>query len=244
MSKKINRIALANQKGGVGKSTIATMLASYMYFVHDHSVVLIDGDSPQHTTKKLRDRELARFKEDEDLMRAFAKSGRDQIYPITAAKMGHVFERPAPDQLSVFEKASHPKIAADTVIIDTPGSVAIEGLGTILKSVDRVIIPLEPEEMSMVSAAEFLTALRSISSIQQGAVKPVAFWNKVLLRSHQDFMTAQGEVLRAAGVHVLNNYIPYSVKVKRTEVRSTIFPVNFRSIDLSNFMEELYQTVK
>ena len=57
-------------------------------------------------------------------------------------------------------------------------------------------------------------------------------------------MTAQNEIFRAAGIHVLTNYIPYSVKLKRTETRSTIFPVNFRSIDLSGFMEELYQTTK
>ena len=244
MSEKINRIVLATQKGGVGKSTIATMLASYMYFVKDHSVVVIDADSPQHTIKKLRDRELARFKQDEAMMRAFTESGKSQIYPITESRMDHVFERPAPDRPSTFEKASHPKIDADTVIIDTPGSVAIEGLGNILRNVDRVIIPLEPEEMSLVSATEFLTALGSIGSNQKERPKPIAFWNKVLWRSHEELVTAQNEVFRAAGIHVLTNYIPYSVKLKRTETRSTIFPVNFRAIDLSGFMEELYQTTK
>lgn len=244
MSRKINRIVFATQKGGVGKSTLATMLASYMYFVKDHSVVVIDADSPQHTIKKLRNRELERFKQDEAMMRAFTESGKDQIYPITECRMDHVFERPAPDRPSTFEKASHPTINADTIIIDTPGSVAIEGMGTILRNVDRVVVPLEPEEMSLVSATEFLTALGSISAKHKEAPKPIAFWNKVLWRSHQEIITAQNEAFRAAGVTVLTNYIPYSVKMKRTETRSTIFPINFRSVDLSSFMEELYQTSK
>ena len=244
MSEKINRIAIATQKGGVGKSTIATILASYMYFVKDHGVVIIDADHPQHTIKKLRKRELERFKQDESLVKAFTSTGKGQVYPIADSRMVDVFERPTPEQASTFEKASLPQIGADTIIIDTPGSVAIEGLGTILKNVDQVIVPLEPEEMSLVSTAEFLVALGRIASDQTHRIKPIAFWNKVLLRSHADIMQTQGEVFRAAGVHVLENYIPYSVKMKRTETRSTIFPVNFRSLDLSGFMDELYSTAK
>jgi len=244
MSKQINSIAFANQKGGVGKSTLATILASYMYFRRDHGVVFIDADHPQHSTKKLRTRELARFKEDEALMKAFSETGKDQIYPIAESRMVDVFDRPAPDRPSTFEKASLPKIGADTVIIDTPGSVAIEGLGTILRNVDRVVIPLEPEEMSLMSSAEFVGALFRIASSQQQAIRPIAFWNKVTLRSHHETIDTQNKVFRAAGIHVLENYIPYSVKMKRTQTRSTIFPVDFRSLDLSAFMEELYQSVQ
>ena len=245
MNRSINRIVVANQKGGVGKSTFATMLASYMYFRENHQVVFIDGDYPQHSTKKLRNRELERFKQDEDLMRAFSATGKEQIYPITNSQMVHVFERPAPDQPSTFEKASHPQIGADTIIIDTPGSVAIEGLGTILQNVDSVVVPLEPEEMSLISTAEFLAALSRIGATGTNRqVRTIAFWNKVRLRSHRDMITSQNELFRKAGIHVLEHTVPYSVKMKRSETRSTIFPIDFRSFDLSAFMNELYQATQ
>ena len=244
MSRKINRIVFATQKGGVGKSTMATMLASYMYFRQNHQVVVIDADHPQHSIKKLRNREMESLKEDEDQQRAFMKSGREQVYPIANSKMVDVFQRPSPDQPSTYEKASLPAIGADTIIIDTPGSVAIEGLGTILENVDHVIVPLEPEEMILISSSEFLAALSRMKAVKERGVKPIAFWNKVRQGSHQELIDVQNEVFRAAGIHVLENHVPYSVKMKRNETRSTIFPVNFSAIDLNDFMNELYSVVQ
>ena len=222
---------------------MATMLASYMYFRKDHRVVLIDADFPQHSIKKLRGREVQALAEDEETQRAFRQiSGKDQVYPIASSRMTDVFTQPSPDVPSTYMKASLPQLNTDTVIIDTPGSVAIEGLGTILENVDFVVIPLEPEEMSLVSSTEFIGALTRMEAVQRG-VTPIAFWNKVRERSHRELIDAQNEVFRSVGVHVLKNTIPYSVKLKRSDTRSTIFPVNFRSLDLNHFMEELYQTI-
>ena len=244
MIKAINRIVFATQKGGVGKSTMATMLASYMYFRQHHQVVVIDADYPQHSIKKLRNREMESLRSDEDQQREFVKSGREQVYPIASSRMVDVFQRPATDQPSTYEKASLPEIGADTIIIDTPGSVAIEGLGTILENVDHVIVPLEPEEMSLISSSEFLGALSRIKAVRDRGVKPIAFWNKVRPRSHQELIDVQNEVFRAAGIHVLQHHVPYSVKMKRNETRSTIFPVNFQAIDLTHFFKELYAAVQ
>ena len=239
MTKPINRIVFATQKGGVGKSTSATLLASYLYFVKDQQVVVIDADYPQHSIHRLRALETKRLQDDENLVKAFLATGKEQVYPIANAKMTHVFDRPAPDQASVYEKASLPKIGADVIIIDTPGSVAVDGLGSILQNVDTVVIPLEPEEMSLLSSTQFLGALGQLIKATDHKVKIVAFWNKIRRRSHAELIEVQNPVLQAMGVHVLDHYLPESVKMKRSETRSTVIPVDFRALDLSNFMEEL-----
>ena len=244
MSKKINRIAFATQKGGAGKSTVATMLASYLYFVRNHQVVLIDADHPQHSIRRVRSLELEEFKRELAYQQEFVKTGKEQIYPITDSRMDHVFHRPAPDRPSTFEKASHPLIAADTVIIDTPGSVAVGGLRAVLENVDHIVVPLEPERMSLMSTVQFLGALQQLTASDPARNRPVAFWNKIRPASHREIMEAHTDEFERMGVRVLKNYLPYSVKMKRAETVSTIMPVDFRTLDVSPFMEELYTAIQ
>ena len=243
MSKEINKIVFATQKGGVGKSTVATLLASYMYFKHDHGVAVIDADHPQHSIQQLRSLEARAVQQDESIQRAFARTGKRSTYTITNSTMSNVFGSPGDGTPSTFAKISVPQLGIDTVIIDTPGSVAVDGLGSIISKVNRVVIPLEPEQMSLISSGQFMAAILPILRNRPDA-KLVAFWNKIRIQSHADLMADQNEVFRAQGIEVLDNYIPESVKMKRDDTRSTILPANYRSLDIANFMEELYQAVK
>ena len=59
MSKRCVFIALSNQKGGVGKSTLTVLLASYFHYVKGRQVAVVDCDYPQHSIQALRTREYA-----------------------------------------------------------------------------------------------------------------------------------------------------------------------------------------
>ena len=39
-------VAVSSQKGGVGKSTLTVLLASYLHFVKGYEVAVVDCDSP------------------------------------------------------------------------------------------------------------------------------------------------------------------------------------------------------
>ena len=39
-----SRIAVCNQKGGVGKSTFTVLLASYLHYIAGHDVLVVDCD--------------------------------------------------------------------------------------------------------------------------------------------------------------------------------------------------------
>ena len=52
-------VGCVNQKGGVGKSTLTTLLANIFYFQKDLSVAIIDADYPQQTIFKRREENAA-----------------------------------------------------------------------------------------------------------------------------------------------------------------------------------------
>ena len=48
MSKEIF-VAFATQKGGIGKSTVTALAASYLHNVKGYNVAVVDCDDPQHS---------------------------------------------------------------------------------------------------------------------------------------------------------------------------------------------------
>ncbi len=53
-----SRIAVCNQKGGVGKSTFTVLIASYLHYNMGHDVLVMDCDYPQWSIHAQREREL------------------------------------------------------------------------------------------------------------------------------------------------------------------------------------------
>ena len=49
-------IAFASQKGGVGKSTLTVLAASWLHYLHGIRVAVVDCDYPQHSILKLSNR--------------------------------------------------------------------------------------------------------------------------------------------------------------------------------------------
>ena len=239
-------VAFATQKGGAGKSTSLTLLASYLFFKRDASVIVIDADFPQHSLQQLRNTEkqlLGGENGNREFQREFLKYGKTPIYPILSSRMDEVFKRSVAGQASAFEKAAHPAVGSDYILIDTPGSLAVDGILDIMARVDRIVVPLEPEQMSLASTSQFIAAVNAVVPPQERAGKIVAFWNKIRWRSHSEIIETQNAYFRPRGVHVLRNFIPESVKLKRSETRSTVLPVNFASLDLKAFMDELTQAL-
>lgn len=52
-------ISICNQKGGVGKSSLTVLLASYLHYTLGHDVLVMDCDYPQWSVHAQRERELS-----------------------------------------------------------------------------------------------------------------------------------------------------------------------------------------
>ena len=60
-------VAIASQKGGVGKSVFTVLLASVLHYRKDVRVAVVDCDSPQHSIALMRERDMENVMKNDDL---------------------------------------------------------------------------------------------------------------------------------------------------------------------------------
>ena len=167
-------IAIANQKGGVGKTTTAINLAASLA-VLEKSVLIIDADPQANTTSGLN------FSPDTDEKRTLYEILIGKI-PASAAliqtELAKLHMIPShinlvgaeiemldwPDRESVLKKALQPiRDQYDFIIIDCSPSL---GLITVncLTAADSVIIPVQPEFFALEGLAKLLQTIRLVQN--------------------------------------------------------------------------------
>ena len=65
MKKESKYVAFSTQKGGVGKTTLTVLVASYLHYVKGFNVAVVDCDYPQYSIVEMRERDLKTVMEDE-----------------------------------------------------------------------------------------------------------------------------------------------------------------------------------
>jgi len=58
MNKETLFVAFSTQKGGMGKTAVTVLTASYLHYVKGYHVAVIDCDFPQHSIVKERKRDV------------------------------------------------------------------------------------------------------------------------------------------------------------------------------------------
>lgn len=117
---------IANPKGGVGKSTLATNLAGY-FASEGRRVMLGDIDRQQSSREWLR---------------------------LRAPSLPHI----ATWEIEPDQPARPPKDTTH-VVLDTPAGLHGKKLGSVLKLVRRVIVPLQPSIFDILATRSFLDRL-------------------------------------------------------------------------------------
>lgn len=137
-AKKINMIILfANQKGGVGKSTLALLFANYLSLIQNKEVIVFDMDNQRSIYNKAQ---AAKVLEN------------DALYEVEAAELG---------QFKIISKLVKDKEGIITVI-DIAGSIDNNALIPIFQTADLVICPFAYDEFSVSSTIEFSYILKSL----------------------------------------------------------------------------------
>jgi chromosome partitioning protein len=141
-------IAIANQKGGVGKTTTAINLAASLA-VLEKKALIIDADPQANTTSGLN------FAPDNDQKRT--------LYEVMIGSIGIEDERE-----SILKKAIEPiRDAYDYIIIDCSPSLGLITVNA-LTAADSVIIPVQPEFFALEGLGKLLQTIR----IVQNGVNP------------------------------------------------------------------------
>ena len=149
----MQRIVVLNPKGGSGKTTIATNLASYLA-AHGHAPVLMDFD-PQGSSlrwvKKGKPTQpavqvIAAFEKDTRTTRAF--------------------------QLRVPEYATH-------VIVDTPAALEARYLPEMTRDADKVIVPVLPSDIDIHACSKCIADLLLIAKVRRDEYRIGVVANRV-----------------------------------------------------------------
>lgn len=132
-------VTFANQKGGVGKTTLCVTFANYL-LTKGVNVVVVDCDF-QHSILKCRRSDIRKYGE--------------QAMPYD------VVEREATDRqemIKLIEKL-HNDPSIEVAVIDSPGSLKAGGLVPLFVNSDIIVIPFHYDLVTVPSTASFLMFL-------------------------------------------------------------------------------------
>jgi len=128
-------ITFANQKGGVGKSTLCTLFANYLG-VKGMPCLVLDCD-PQQSIVKRRELEMTQWPEYEWYyqVRGFNLENNSNVERL----MQNLRRLPG------------------AVLIDAPGNLIQPGFAALLSMSDYIVVPLQYESSVMTSSMQFLS---------------------------------------------------------------------------------------
>jgi chromosome partitioning protein len=240
-SRKTSIVTIANQKGGVGKTTCAVNLAS-AYAKMGKNVLVIDADAQANTTSHLNAIELAE-KQNKYLYDAIEQESDELATYVISTKFKNIdclaadgrlkdISRKYKGELNQFH-VLHPILKSDEilkydiVIIDT--HPAFDTLPqSALSASDYYLIPLFPEEHSLQGLAD---QIRSANNVIKYQNPMLMFLGCVVSRfdknnaTHRKIEDRFRELAKESGFTVFSTTIPVSNVISAAASQET--PIHF-----------------
>ena len=228
MSKEIF-VAFATQKGGIGKSTVTALAASYLHNVKGYNVAVVDCDDPQHSIHGLREHEMGLI----DSSTYFKALACDHFRRIkknayTIVKSNAVNALDDAERMIATED-----VKPDVVFFDMPGTLRSNGVIKTLSQMDYIFTPLSADRFVVESTLKFVTMFRDrLMTTGQAKTKGLhLFWTMVDGREKTGLYDLYGKLFAENNFRVLDTRLPDSKRFRRepsddrkSVFRSTILP--------------------
>ncbi len=235
-------ISFATQKGGIGKTTLTVLMASYFHYVKGYNVAVIDCDAPQNSIVDLRAREIKVITES-SYFKALAcdhfRRVRKKAYPVIASNAENALD----DADKMLREES---IKPDLVFFDLPGTLKSEGVVKTLSQMDYIFTPISADRLVVESSLQF-AALFHENLITTGIAKTKGlhlFWTMVDGREKSELYDLYRQIIDELNIPVLETRLPDSKRFRRdlseerkAIFRSTIFPMDNALMKGSNIKE-------
>lgn len=222
-------VAVSSQKGGVGKSTLTVLLASYLHFVKGYEVAVVDCDSPQHSLYLEREREIKDCEESEFLRKqvfdVFQKTQK-RAYPILMSSLN--------DALATAQEYLDGNSIPDFLFFDLPGTINNFDVVDILRNVHYVFCPMTADRYALESGISFCNYINNalITSGNSAIRQLSVVWNMVDPRERTELYRIYDEFMAELNINVMATRLPNSVRfrregsreLKRAIFRSTLIP--------------------
>lgn len=248
-------ISIANQKGGVGKTTTSVNMASILN-AKGHKTLLIDADQQANSTDTYRasyegevtlyDCWLAEANEREDINNCIQHTEIGDIVagdPLLREAESKIAKDPMAGLLS-FKNMLSKLEGYEYVIIDCPPTVGAL-LQSILVASDEVIIPATADRYSLQGLSQIW---ETITNVRQGMNSNLKIAGFLLVRYNtrtnlnKDIYAALEGISNQLGTKIFETYIRESTKAREAlAARDTLVryaPTSTTAEDYSNFIDE------
>ena len=227
------RVSIYNEKGGVGKTTVTALLASYLAYVHGESVCVADFDYPSYHFMELRRSELAILEDPKSPLAGWLRANPRDVPPydvltVPAGPSGVYYPT------TVFPFLENVMAGGYSyVLLDFPGRFTFDEPVSYVAAngyLDYVAVPMDTDSQSRRSALVVADAMR-----RQG-VPLVLFWNRVSVseaKGDGSRFRRGAEPFLSRGLPVMDEVLRDIRKISRDPsemsfVRSTLcFPVRY-----------------
>lgn len=245
------KISFSTQKGGVGKSTFTTLVASLLHFRLGYNVLILDCDFPQHSLAKMRDRDMKTVMQNDYHKKAAVKLYQQinkKAYSIIRCKAEDALEKAA-------EHVNDSPLHFDFIFFDLPGTANTSGVLTTLKVMDFIFSPVTADRFVVESTISFANALTELARTDsaESTQSYWLFWNQVDGRERTTLYDAYQTVIKELDLNVMDTRIMDSKRFRReTEesgnyiFRSSLLPPEEKLMRLTRldlFIEEFLKIV-
>ena len=227
MKKDTVLVAICNQKGGVGKSTMTIMLAGYYHYLKGLNVAVIDCDYPQYSLQRMKERDM-RTVEQSEYFKQLLKSQYERILKKAYTIVGSKAENARAAAGKLMNNGNY-----DLIIVDLPGTVNSSGVINTIVNMDYVITPIVPDRIVMQSSLSFSTSVWDYAKASKEAPLQefLFFWNRKDARASTEVFDAYNIIMQKLEFTVLDTIIPetnrYNKELSlatRNFFRCTLFP--------------------
>lgn len=203
-------LSFVNQKGGVGKSTLASIFANHLFTIGRNadlnlSIAVVDSDDLQRTLYRKRERELSAL--NASIEQAKNENEKNELENFKSSyKVIQISSKDVPEQIDIL------KSEYDIILLDLPGNMKQDGVITDYFLIDVMIIPFQPNEFDIDSTIQFYELLNNDvikSRLQHGFKTTVAgVFNRVNsnTKEFKELYSNKAEF----PFPVLNNYVTES----------------------------------
>lgn len=208
--------SLVNQKGGVGKSTITSLIANYIHFNTDYKVCVIDADNKQRTLEKVRKKDIELFgKDDANLY---------DILSVDSSNIKEIIES------LIFEY--------DYIFIDLPGNILQKGVIECFFLVEYAFFPTNITFADISSLVDFLNLYKKDIVEKRKKIKLDTHLCGILSKVNpqqievKQFINNKEQQI----IPFMKNYIPYTVNLQRNITTAEEYSSN--TYDFEEFCKE------
>ncbi len=250
MKKKTLNVAFSTQKGGAGKTTLSVLVASYLHYVKDYNVAVIDCDFPQHSIAEMRERDLQMTMDDE----YYKLMAYEQFSAL--GKKAYVIVESTPENAVEDAQEVLDQLKPDFLFFDLPGTINNPSVVQTLSLMDYIIAPISADRLVLESTLQYVITLRdTLITPGRSKIKELyLLWNLVDGREKTELHGVYEDVIGKLGFPIFKTFLPDSKRFRREQsvshkalFRSTLFPAHktlVKGSNLDTLINEMLEVFK